>query len=129
MKNYSNEYRDRLYEEGLSNSQRHEKNSARFFSTLRQLELGGEDESCIICGAKTYKDACVLIRPGEWARPRSFHKFDCKLKELMYEVHAEIVEDEQRVEKIWNATEGKAMMKDAVARAKKVLEDLKDNSK
>lgn len=124
-KEQSKEYLDRLFEEGLSNFQRTERNSTRFCSTLKKLEVAGKDESCIVCGARTYKDACVLIRPGEWARPRSFHNSGCKLNELMYEIHAEIVKEEERVEVIWRSTEGKKIMADAVARAKKVLEGMK----
>jgi len=110
----ASDYQTALLEANLSNSQRNHRNAGRFLRALQEMEIAGEGYSCACCGAKTYKDSAVLIRPGEWARPRDFHKDGCPLDKLMRKAHKEIAEEETKVEEIWNATEGRRIARNTI---------------
>ncbi len=118
-------YNEKLREANLDTVTVTRNNSNRFSKILRKLELAGKEQSCIVCGARTFRDSAVVIRPGFWAAPRSFHKDGCALDEFMREAHAEIVAEETAQEKIWNATEGRRIVKEVSASVKKLLDKMK----
>lgn len=61
---------------------------------LRQLECEN-DGKCVVCGSKTYRDSCVVLRPGYWATPASFHKSGCALARVLGEFTTVVIEDEK----------------------------------
>lgn len=121
----SGEYRKQLKEAKLDKATISSKNSARFLKALKALEVAGKDESCAFCGKRTYKDACVIIRPGFWAAPRSFHERDCLLNKVMNEALSEIIKEEEEQEKIWRRTEGVLIARRVMESTRKVLDSLK----
>jgi len=125
MRKSSGEYRKKLKESELDTASMSKRNVKRFFSALRALEVAGERDSCIVCGARTYRDACVLIRPGCWAAPAAFHEKDCKLAKAMSEAHVEIIKDETAREKIWDQIERPRIVRESLERTYGVLNALK----
>lgn len=121
----SGEYRKQLKEAKLDLSTRNGKNSTRFLKALKNLEVAGKDDSCAFCGKRTYKDSCVIIRPGFWAAPRSFHERDCLLNKVMNEALAEIITEEEEQEKIWQRTEGVIIARRVMASTRKLLDEMK----
>lgn len=121
----SGEYRKQLKEAKLDKATINGKNSIRFLKALKDLEIAGKDNSCAFCGKRTYKDSCVVIRPGFWAAPRSFHESDCVLNKVMNEALSEIIKEEEEQEKIWRRTEGVLIARRVMASTRKVLDELK----
>ena len=72
----------------------HQKNLWRLVAVLKNLETAGEDDTCIVCGARTYRDAAVVIREGCWIAPASFHANGCKLAKEMKNVEEESIPEE-----------------------------------
>lgn len=129
MSKTSGEYRKRLKEAKLDCNSIAKNNSARFLKVIRQLEIAGKNDTCIVCGARTYRDACVVIRPGFWATPRSFHERDCMLAKFLGEACSEIIKDEEARDKIWQAIEAPILFRRIRDATSKTLNDLKAKRK
>lgn len=73
------------------------KNLSRVVKALKKLEVS-DDGKCAVCKAKTYRDACVILRHGYWISPASFHNKGCALAEVMREVQLEVIPEEKAIE-------------------------------
>lgn len=77
------------------------KNLGRAVSALKKLE-SCQDGKCIGCGRKVYRDSAVLIRPGFWIAPASFHERDCPIAAVMSEMQKEVIIEEEARDKQWH---------------------------
>lgn len=123
------EYQKQLEEAKLDDATVNSNNQKRFLKALKALEVAGKDNHCAFCGARTYRDSCVVIRPGFWAAPRSFHNSDCLLNKVMNEAHDEIVIEEEAKEKIWHRTEGRRIAIECQKRTSAILKEMKAKRK
>ena len=86
---------------------------------IRSLECQ-PDGTCLGCGAKTYSDSCVLLRPGVWAHPRSFHKDNCVIDRILQDFTKEVIADE-KVDDVLDAPKRKKFVQESIRRTKELL--------
>lgn len=77
---------------------------------LRGLECLN-DGKCVMCDGKTYRDSCVVLRPGYWSAPASFHKSDCALARVMGEFTTVVIADEKVDEELDRPARSKLIQK------------------
>ncbi len=108
---------DEMKQESVKN------NLSRLTKALKKLERikGG---TCLGCGKEVYRDAAVLIRPGFWIAPASFHEQDCPIAKVMSEIEQEVIVEERTLEIQWSKEFwAQPVQQDLLAKAKKIIDE------